>query len=286
MMSESPRGRDANPAQLSLEEWLQLSDQDRANLAGVCRDAEAESGDAYGIAIDLPELVKELHPDADSGPLAERKPSCAVIDLSAVPDEASATPVANEVEKNRVPETKDEKAQICDLEALLAREFSDTLTGFNAVAGPLGISLLVLCLVGWLCLPLIQIARTGEAIRSDSIVLMGVSILLGLAGLHLVLYWSAHRGSNLVKTRELDRLLEARRVTSPCIHLDCEEAPIKARIETGGRKKTGLGGRSSPAGDLCWRCTSYGVGLEGLPLCAVCDRYEPGGARHDDGIER
>ncbi len=158
------------------------------------------------------------------------------------------------------------------LDSLLAREFGDTLSGLNAYTGPLGVLLLILALLGWLLGPMLEFLHMGNLIGDQFWTVPAVAAVLSLAGLHLLFYWTVHRISNSVKSRELDRLIESRRVRHPCSYLNCHEP---ADDDLPPPEEILDGSDELHDGELLWRCDLFDVELEGRPLCAVCDRYEP-----------
>ena len=161
------------------------------------------------------------------------------------------------------------------LKSVLLREFGDTLTGFNALTGPIGLALLVLGIAGWLTMPLLTFLGTINANIKVTLTLLGSSTVLCLMGLHFLIYWGFHRASNQVKSRELDHVIELRRIKAPCVNLDCREA-----------KEHEKKANSSPVdSDLIWHCNFFNLDLEGLPLCAACERYEPAEEKGDSSEE-
>jgi hypothetical protein len=190
----------------------------------------------------------------------------------------------SEEELKREEESRIRSEQIQKFESSLAKEYTDTLTGYNAMAGTVGIFLIMLSVVLWMTIPAVRFLRADPAFTRYGVLIIGLAVLFGLAGVHFVLYWLAHRGSNLVKSRELDSIIEDRRVANPCMHLDCEE------VQHGWYRKPEelKAGKSSVSSgsDLRWRCSLFDVDLEGLPLCAVCDRYEPRAGADQDFRDR
>jgi hypothetical protein len=168
-------------------------------------------------------------------------------------------------------------AELESLEKRLADEFRDTITGFNALTLPLGVILLILAALGWFLSPI----STGLGFGGPQAETLRISatsaVIAALAGIHLLFYWTVHRISNSVKSRELDRLIEERREKRVCKYLDCEEQPAESgdsepvivteNLQTSVYEESKL--------RLIWKCTLYDTELEDFPVCAVCTRYEP-----------
>lgn len=159
-----------------------------------------------------------------------------------------------------------------NLENILWREFGDTLVGFNIIAAPLGVLLIVLAILGWITMPIIEYFEMGIGFGT---IVLAICAFLALAGLHLIFYWLVHKSSNFIKSRELDRLIEKKRVSNPCRYLDCTDSGDPYEIPGIPVEKVGAKPVYSPGSDIGWRCTLFQKDLEGLPVCAVCDRYEP-----------
>jgi hypothetical protein len=158
------------------------------------------------------------------------------------------------------------------LRTLLTQEFGDTLSGTNALTAPLGVAFLVLAMLGWFSRHILSFLGTEELLANHAWVAYVFAAVLTLAALHLLFYWTVHRVSNAVKTRELDRVILRRRVNEPCRHLDC----IEPEVDQDEPEENDAGKEESRLElALQWRCGLFDVRLEGFPLCAVCDRYEP-----------
>lgn len=174
----------------------------------------------------------------------------------------------------------DENAEeIRKLENILVTEFSDTLAGPNAATLSIGIGLLVAAVLAWFLGPILALLRGSGISGGYADVSKIIGVVLALAGVHLVFYWTIHRVSNAVKSRELDRLLEERRTKYPCKHLDCREM-TKSDDPVDKVENAEMEGPRDD--DLVWQCSLFSLSLEGNPLCAVCDRYE----RPEFSVER
>ena len=251
------------PEQTSLEKWLQLPDS--TDSAPVEPFPAAETG--------VSEPVESACPPSDTLQLPFREQPIHV-DYEVLPFEPVAEPVVvTSIISAPEPipsagETKPDKREIRRLETLLSKEFGDTLTGFNAMTAPIGATLIALALLMWLGWPVAQFLNHSNTGMGPGLVFLGVSAFLGLAGLHFILYWAVHKGSNTVKSKDLDRIIDLRRVDKPCAYLDCDEVQ---------RQRKDFSGKDHQGGsDLRWRCSWFDTELERKPLCAVCNRYEPG----------
>ena len=152
--------------------------------------------------------------------------------LSLFPEQIETIPTESDSAADDFPdvgETEDDPEKIAlsenleRLKSLLVSEFGDTLTGINSFTFPIGIFLLVLAAIGWLINPLLVFLNMENMEIPNAWMIPAGSAVLTLAGLHLVFYWSIHKISNTIKTRELDKLIALRRVDQPCTHLDCYE---------------------------------------------------------------
>jgi len=152
---------------------------------------------------------------------------------------------------------------VAQFESQLALEFRDTLTSANGNSLPVGILMILLSLVGFFYKPIGGVFNVTDLVGTYRFWILGVSTVLALGGIHLLVYWAFHRISNAVKSRELDRLIEKRRFTLPCRHLDCTEPDISEA--------------ESENGELAWQCSHFDRSLEGSLICAVCDYYDPEG---------
>jgi hypothetical protein len=239
----------------TLEEWLQLPESvgdNEPHPPVISPDSSDESCEMNIPLIDIP--VEETVPDSE--PAIFQAPIFPEI----VPDIPDA-PV-----KDADVVLKGDKREVKKLEAILSREFGDTLTSYNALMAPVGITLLAIGLLLWMAWPLVNFLGSGTPSVRNGLIILGSATFMSLAGLHMIFYWLAHRGSNAVKSKELDRIIDIRRVENPCIHLDCEEV---AKRQIG---KPGSKGQSDS--DLRWRCSFFDQELERTPLCAVCSHYE------------
>jgi hypothetical protein len=282
-MLDKNRNPEPAPPPGSLEDWLQLpdspaSDEDGEQSPARPDDTESVAADAEHNAVRpetlslFPEVEHRRAPDAAETWLSDSETEP---ELEGDTDEAGDDAEGDDVTR---------------LGGILSTEFGDTLTGANALALPIGVLFLILAVVGWFLDPLLSFLGAGPlVIRMQAVPLIAAAVL-GLGGLHLVFYWAVHRVSNAVKSGEMDRLIELRRVKKPCTHLDCreragDEAPnpsegvAETKTSQGDlplvEENIGLDEADSPERDFAWRCSLFEVDLEDLPLCAVCDRYEP-----------
>ena len=263
-MPETASNRETHPPQLTLEEWLQLSgDKKFPETAGVSEFEQTTSDppapNGADEAHELTPLSSQNHVSSD-----RRK-------ISPTPAPVQGKSVVFEIDDEKQASIIDEqtnKAHIRDLENILAREFSDTLTGFNAITAPLGAGLLILSIIGWSMLPVLRFFRSGD-IRIGAIAIMAALAVSGLAGIHFLLYWAAHRGSNLAKTKELDRLLETRRVIFPCEHIDCEEIPKAPGAKPEGKKSKKRIGRGVAKRPPMALRALFGRSRGPTPLCGL-----------------
>jgi len=159
------------------------------------------------------------------------------------------------------------------LEEKLAYEFRDTLTSVNSLLFPIGIILIIISLIGYFYGPMAAISGQADLYVRYRLWILGGSAVLLLAGIHVLIYWTIHKVSNTVKSRELDRLIEFRRFTEPCMYLDCAEVgELDGELEADAEQI-----------EMSWQCTHFDVSLEGSLICAVCDIYQSGG-KVDGGI--
>lgn len=288
---QTPRG--------NLEDWLQLPDSGEPPPGSL--DELPESSDEIIIEPDEPmesgepetsdpEIREEDNPPDESPDETEQdsepKPLSLFPDLpSEETGQVEKEPVKDSADAGDGPEepgltitgVADTIQHIEKLEKFLIEEFSDTLTGTNALTLPVGISLIILSVLGWFLKPVTELLTTFEFSWEFYSILLLASVVMALGGIHLVFYWLIHRISNGVKSRELDRLIELRREKNTCRYLDC--------IETGGDAEEIVGTDTDAADEeteaeteaesLAWECSLFHVDLEDLPICAVCDRYEP-----------
>jgi len=159
------------------------------------------------------------------------------------------------------------------LEGKLAYEFRDTLTSLNLLLFPIGMIFIIISLIGYFYGSIAAISGQADLYDRYRLWILGGSAVLLLAGIHLLIYWTIHKVSNTVKSGELDRLIELRRFTEPCMYLDCTEV---------GESESELDGDAGKM-EMSWQCTHFDVNLEGSLICAVCDIYQSGG-RVDGGI--
>jgi hypothetical protein len=167
---------------------------------------------------------------------------------------------------------EDSRAEEIDaLEDILKKEFSDTLSSVNAQTIVWGIIFLLVALAVWFIEPVMSIIGISGLNDRFLITSKIIGVILFLAGIHLTFYWSIHKISNTIKTRELDKILEARRVTSPCIYLDCKDS---AELDFSREAQPNKISTSDSIEDLPWRCSLYEVDLDESPICAICEKYE------------
>jgi hypothetical protein len=275
-----PQSSEANrkPTRPNLEDWLQLPDTqpDRESKAKSDDQLHADSFHHEFIApgtnsgAERAETWFITNPQTRNIPRSEADPP---LNFSKISSEDPGA-VTVRIDLNVDPKTRPDKAEIKRLEAMLAREFSDTLTGYNASSGTLGLTFLILSLLGWISLPLLRFLNTGAGFQSQGVWIIVGSTILALAGLHLALYWGAHKGSNIQKTKELDRILEERRSTHPCLNLDCVEPGTRTQDRSHTSRTGAAKNRQNTQAELRWRCSLFEIDLEGNPLCAVCDKYQ------------
>jgi len=157
------------------------------------------------------------------------------------------------------------------LEEKLTYEFRDTLTSVNSLLFLIGIIFIFISLIGYFYGSIAGVMGQGDFYDRYKLWVLGGSAVLLLAGIHLLIYWTIHKVSNTIKSRELDRLIEFRRFTEPCKYLDCAEV---------GELDGDLDAEET---EMSWQCTNFDLSLEGSLICAVCDIYQSGG-RVDGGI--
>jgi len=310
-MPEKDRNPKLSPLPSSLEDWLQLpdstaSDEDSEESPARSNDTDdrAAPGEPQEVAAAdtehdavrpetlslFPEVERRSAYDGDERP--EREPdrkSSAMGAFEEARSPRSETELEGDPDETGGGEAEDD--EIARLGGVLSTEFGDTLTGVNALALVMGVLFLILAVVGWFLDPVLNFLGAGPlAVQTRAVPLITAAVL-ALAGLHLVFYWAVHRVSNLVKSREMDGLIELRRVKKPCAYLDCGErakdetpnpgdegvAEMKTDSEDlpAGDADIGADDVDSPEHDFAWRCSLFELELEELPLCAVCDRYEP-----------
>jgi hypothetical protein len=267
-MHHSASGPNSNLRQTSLEEWLQLPDPEQPPALETAAQPEVVPA-----SIPAPEPSPSLF--TELGPIPSMpSPELFIVGSST----EKAEPGEPAPPEPGVPEADLaalHAAEVRRLEKILFAEFSDTLTGFNSASAPIGLGLIIVSLAMWLLLPLARFLTPQAGLGGWAIWVLVAAVVLGLAGLHFLLYWGAHRGSNIAKTRELDRLIEDRRVTNPCANLDCVEGakPLGRYAAPISRPGSKLASAADP--ELRWRCELFDIDLEGMPVCAVCDRYQP-----------
>lgn len=219
-------------------------------------------------------------PDASGNPQERAEAADAVTiplfsPIDAVSDGNRESPEAPEEVRDTEQEPDgagDENAEEIErLENILVTEFSDTLAGPGAATLPLGIGLLVTAVLTWFLGPILGFLRGSGISGGYADLSKIIGVVLALAGVHLVFYWTIHRVSNAVKSRELDRLLEERRTRYPCKYLDCGEM---TKSDDPVDKVENAEMDVPRDDDLAWQCSLFSLSLEGNPLCAVCDRYE------------
>jgi hypothetical protein len=285
-MSHTPIDPNRKSHQNSLEEWLQLPESQQSE-SGDTEHATERSGDTqdpgsffsggfFEHIYKKNEFSQDISAEINDEP-GIRNPELEMFPVPKAEVNDKGTCVAVIDLPTEIKKPYDPK-ELSRLEAILTKEFSDTLSGPNATVGPLGLIFIILGFLGWMSIPILKFFRIAESSQGLSIWIMIGSVIFVLAGIHLMLYWVAHKGSNAVKTKELDRLITERRVTHPCLCLDCVETALQARRLQGqvaGSDKSTL----KSADDLRWRCSFYEIDLEGLPICVVCERYQPGEIR-------
>ncbi|MCX6646294.1 MAG: hypothetical protein NTY09_08055 [bacterium] len=170
-------------------------------------------------------------------------------------------------------EDKNEISEVDRLEKVLAREFGDTLTGGNAMTISVGLVFIVIAILLWFIDPIAGFLGISGVINIRAGISGIVSVFLALAGIHLIFYWWVHWTSNVVKSRELDRLIESKRVHNPCMHLNCRE-PENIEISENGSAFTET--------EMIWQCELFGVDLPEVSLCVVCDKYHPSQEMDDE----
>jgi hypothetical protein len=279
-MSDPDRNSNSTKRQANLEEWLQLPDSyDKG-------DREGDPGNKLDELPDAQNDDTQTRPEPKSidkegiltlFPAQERSE-----DVSSGADEATESEIepsdADDGKPADEPRIIDDDA-VVEMENLLNREFGDTLAGANALTLPLGLLLILLAVLAWYMDPFLQALGLGQIPREQVLVPLISSVLLALGGVHLVFYWLIHRISNAVKSRELDRLIEDRRINRMCIHLDCTEGVLIDNDDgvyesEGDEFESGMAGEREGRIELIWRCSLFDVDVEGIPICAVCDRYE------------
>ena len=214
------------------------------------------------------ESTAETLDGEDPGPLKLFPES---VDESVETVQEDEKPEDDVTEEPEIESGEDLNSELERLEMLLRQEFVDTLSGVNFFTAPLGFFILVIAILAWLLNPLLEFLNMGGMLGDNARIVPIMAAILSLAGIHLLFYWSVHRISNLVKSRELDRLIVSRRVDRPCRFLDCYEAEEELLSV-----EDIINGLDETTGDtLRWRCTLYDTELEVNPICAVCDRFEP-----------
>lgn len=269
-MTDSHRNSNSYKPPADLEKWLQLPES-----VDDCDD-EDEKSDKLREFNAPPDHDKNGPSSDDKGPADSNE----VMTLFPVPDSDVADDGSpnSETAESDIEVGQDnggavlgKEEDILHMENLLNREFGDTLAGANSITLPLGLLLLILAVIGWFLDPLMQALGLGEIPRDQGFIPLIAAVLTALGGIHLLFYWMVHRISNSIKSRELDRLIEERRINKRCVHLDCIEAVVEPDPETDESDDTEETGEII---DLVWRCSLFEVDVEELPICAVCDRYE------------
>jgi len=278
---QSPAPTPGVPQHGALDELPESSDEiddiDEINL-----DSEDSEITGTPTDSDAPDPVSPPVPDHSQ----EAKPDDSPVNLSLFPDDPPVTcdesdaelPLDEELQTGtQDPRIADSISHIEKLEGILVREFTDTLTGANAISLPLGFSFILISLIGWFLKPVTELLTTFEFSWKVYFIVLLASAVLSLAGIHLLFYWFIHRISNSVKSRELDRLIELRREKHTCRFLDCIEIEPPEVEDATIPSGDVVSGTDTPLSDenLAWECSLFHVDLENLPICSVCDMYEP-----------
>lgn len=303
-MSESDRHPRLPPPLGKLEEWLQLPDDYVSDSAGEDSQPPSEQPPEHG-ETETASSDSSVSPDEsdmgqeesiDEPPRQVKDQPDDALTLFPLPgserESGAKRPVAEaaEVEADSIestdPRVSYDKSpgagELERMEALLAVEFRDTLTGPNALTLPIGLILIILALIGWFLRPLLSYMGMGTAGVEFGYVPVVIATVLALAGIHLIFYWLVHWVSNLVKSREMDSLIRRRRVERPCAHLDCYERPpdmdsaeVSESEDSVVDSDLDADGIEPEDVELAWRCALYDVDLEEIPICVVCPNYEP-----------
>jgi len=284
-MSDPDRNSNSSKRPGKLEDWLQLPDSYNDSEASGKLDELDESTDRKEVLPDQPDEAQSTPiPDSVEGngiltlfPAQEEGPdSQSALDDTTPPEVDSPNKETSDDTGTDVSESIDDDALV-EMENLLNREFGDTLTGTNAITLPLGLLLILLSIVAWFMDPILRALGLGKISPDQALIPLISSVLLALGGVHFVFYWIIHRISNAVKSRELDRLIEDRRIRRMCVHLDCTEAVlVEDEFESGDEELNTAEDTGEPEEiiELIWRCRLFDIDVEEMPICAVCDRYE------------
>jgi hypothetical protein len=282
----------------NLEEWLQLPEDTDPDEP---QESEPESDTQSNLLDELPEFheiidtseIEEPEPDPDieSGPEEEESviPSFEQVSLFDINElagkEESGDPGETESASVDIIHTSDEdtpedtlQEELLELNLNLSIEFGDTLTGINASTGVVGLILVTLGVLGWLFNPIVSFLSKSSPEENPLIILLAISTVFILTGIHFIYYWMIHRISNTVKAKELDRILLDRRITKPCLHLDAHLTGDTVGEEI-TENEFGIAVEDENRDELLWKCAHYNVELEGMPICAVCEKYEIDTAR-------
>lgn len=189
-------------------------------------------------------------------------------DLEAEADlfEDYSSDVVDLKDDNVIIEEEVEVDEVERLGKMLAKEFGDTLTGGNAATLPIGLVLIALSFLVWFHEPVSAFFGVPGLVDIKPVIIGIISVALALAGIHLIFYYGVHRVSNIVKSKELDRLIEKRRVHNPCRHLNCRE-PEEMLLSEDGSVFEEV--------DMIWQCDWFGIDLPESSLCVICDLYDP-----------
>lgn len=286
-MSDPDRNSNSSDRGGNLEEWLQLPDSDDDSEPSGQLDEFDESETQVDFLPARPDEASSppKHQINKDGVLTLFPPEEQISDPQPDLDDISRPKTDsqdNDVSDSsgaEAPASVDDDSPV-EMENLLNREFGDTLTGTNAVTLPLGFLLILLSIVAWFMNPILQALGLGQISTDQALVPLISSVLLALGGMHLVFYWLIHRISNAVKSRELDRLIDSRRIHRMCIHLDCTEAVlVDDEYDSGDEESFEPEDAGKPEAaeqliELIWRCRLFDIDVEEMPICAVCDRYE------------
>ena len=216
---------------------------------------------------------RSMEQEAEPAIIDEHEPDDAPedpVELALFPEEIEVEISEDQIEPQEIEikeiQAEEEIDDLRRLENIMAKEFGDTLTGANAVTFPLGILLIILSAIIWFIEPISGLFGLTGLVNLQPWISGTFSVILAIAGLHLIFYWLVHWISNSVKLKELDRLIENRRIHHPCRHLNCRDVD-ENEVEEDGDEIVET--------DMIWRCELYETDLSESTLCVICDNYSP-----------